>query len=428
MKIIFYKLIKFKMNKLQPHEYIKRETDALIDYDRSIFPHFYNKELLLELSDDEQKTLKEDRFEHKKKIAKIFRTIKNVVNVSYSDSEQDLHKAVEQYREVYEEYKNDPEVSKYRPRFFEDIENCLIDFWYKHGWLKWDYSTILPYIAEYADEIAYEHMGVFGKLSKETIKKIVNTTLSLHNSPESENTWIGWVVPKNIHKFEGIDDFTKEDFEELADNIIETVGVWEVVYNIHNFQKLDEWYHKKMLNFILHDEHQSTWNEYSDIWCIIKNLKEMKWLDHNDYIQIIQKAIKNKESAMLLNHINNFPREVVKETILPLAKALIRETKDVHLVLLLREIEGLDKDEYTKIAHMLYHNGRWEQAKVCIENWEKNKKILEMLYYIFTNFLQDKDIIGENRELKEWLLNEYKTTDQEAIKNWIERKIDAIQK
>lgn len=75
------------MNKLQTHEYIKRETDALIDYDRSMFPHFYNKELLLELSDDEQKTLKEDRFEHKKKIAKIFRTIKNVVNVSYSDSE-----------------------------------------------------------------------------------------------------------------------------------------------------------------------------------------------------------------------------------------------------------------------------------------------------------------------------------------------------
>jgi hypothetical protein len=81
-------------------------------------------------------------------------------------------------------------------------------------------------------------------------------------------------------------------------------------------------------------------------------------LDHNDYIQIIQKAIKNKESAMLLNHINNFPREVVKETILPLTKALIREVKDVHLVLLLWEVEGLEKDDYIKIADMLYNNGR----------------------------------------------------------------------
>jgi hypothetical protein len=30
--------------------------------------------------------------------------------------------------------------------------------------------------------------------------------------------------------------------------------------------------------------------------------------------------------------------------------------------------------------------------------------------------------------LKEWFLDNYKKEDQEAIKNWIERKIDAIQK
>lgn len=417
------------MNGLQPHEYIKRETDAFAHYDRSIFPHFYNKELLLELSDDEQKNLKEDRFEHKKKFAKIFRAIKNVVNISYRDSEQDLYKAVEQYREVYEEYKDYPDILEYRPRFFENIESCLINFWYKHGWLKWDYSTILPYIAEYRNEIFYEYMGVFGKLSKETIKKIVNTTLRLHDSPESENNLFGWLVPKNINQFEGIGDFTKEDFEELADNIIKTSWVWDIIHYIENFEKLDEWYHKKMVNFVLSNEYPSDGvGGYSDMWYLIMNIKKIKWLDHDEYVQIIQKVIKNKESAMLLNHINNFPREVVKETVLPLAKALIRETKDVHLVLLLREIEGLDKDDYIKIARMLYNNGRWEQTKVFIENWEKNKKILEMIYYIFTNLLEDNAIMRRNREIKEWLLDDYKKTDQEAIKNWIERKIYAIQK
>jgi hypothetical protein len=416
------------MNRLQNYEYIKRETDALTEHDRSMFPHFYNKELLLELSDDEQKTLKEERFEHKKKLANAFRMIKEIINLSHLDWEQDLHRAVEEHIQMYEESKNDPTLLPYRPRFFENIERCLIKFWYKNWWLTLDYSNILPYLAEYWDEILYEHIGVFGKLSKEIIKKIVNTTLSIHNSPESENKWIGWVAPANIHKFEGINDFTKEDFEELADNIIETVGVWELVYNIHNFQKLDEWYHKKILNFVLHDQYHSEWNDYSDIWCIIKNIKEMKWLDHNDYIQIIQKAIKNKESAMLLDHINDFPREVVKETILPLTKALIREVKDVHLVLLLWEVEGLEKDDYIKIADMLYNNGRWKETKTYIENLEKNKKTLELVYHVFTNLLKDKLIIEDDWDLKEWFLDNYKKEDQEAIKNWIERKIDAIQK
>ena len=51
-----------------------------------------------------------------------------------------------------------------------------------------------------------------------------------------------------------------------------------------------------------------------------------------------------------------------------------------------------------------------------------------MLYYICTNLLQDKGIMSENRELKDWLLNDYKKNHQEAIKKWIERKIDVIQK
>jgi hypothetical protein len=67
------------------NQYLKEKTHELISHDKMKFPHFYDKELLLSLSDDEQKVLKEERFEHKKKLANAFRMIKEIINLSHLD-------------------------------------------------------------------------------------------------------------------------------------------------------------------------------------------------------------------------------------------------------------------------------------------------------------------------------------------------------
>jgi hypothetical protein len=412
---------------------LKKNQNGKLSFHHKTFEEYFgylfyennNPEILFELIQNDIKKIKD--IKHLNDID-FKENIKNIINYSQFSWEENMHNIIEKYIQMYEAVKDDETLSFYWPRFFENIERCLIKFWNTHWWLTLDYSNILPYLAEYWDEILYEHIGVFGTLPKETIKKIFNTTLSLHDSPEAINNWMGWIVPKNINRFKWIDAFTKEDFEELADNIIKTTGVWDLIHYIKYFTKLDELYHKKIVNFVLHDQHPSDSNDYSDIWYLIKNIKDIQWLDHDDYINIIEKDIKENWWATIFSKIYKFPIDVIKKMIIPLTHLSFEKGREGQLLLGLWKIKWLNENHYQEIARIFYHNGR--AYSICVAIFKESKKYRKWLYLDFMHDMK-KYSINSFEELfddeyrkgqyywSEWLKYGDIYFDKEYVKSWI---------